>query len=74
MCPCALWFFLSLFYNFCHNCTLNSSYFKHGVGSLAGAKFQFLLSKPEKSSFAADFDKALDHLEHIQASVASTQS
>src|ERR1700761_3983610 len=60
--------------NFCLNCGATSHYFKHGVGSLVGAKFQFLLSKPEKTPFAADFDKVLDHFEHIQAAFASIQS
>ena len=56
------------------NCDPNGSYLNRGVGSLATAKYHFLLCKPEKTPFAQDFDKALDHLEHLQSSIASTES
>ena len=56
------------------NCGPNGNYLNRGVGSLVAAKYQFLLCKPEKTPFAQDFNKALDHLEHLQSTIASTQS
>ena len=56
------------------NCGLNGSYQNQGVGSLVTAKYQFLLCKPEKTPFAPDFDRALEHLDHLQSAIASTQS
>lgn len=56
------------------NCGPNGSYLNRGVGSLVAAKYQFLLCKPEKTPFAEDFDKAAEHLDHLQAAVVSSQS
>ena len=56
------------------NCGPNGSYLNRGVSSLIAAKYQFLLCKPKKTPFTEDFDKAAEHLDHLQAAVASSQS
>lgn len=54
------------------NWGLNSSYLNCSIGSLVTAKYQFLLCKLEMTPFAQDFDKASEHLEHLQSAIAST--
>ncbi|KAF8263716.1 hypothetical protein EI94DRAFT_1485913, partial [Lactarius quietus] len=54
------------------NCGPTGSYLKCGVGSLATAKFQFQLGRPDNTPFAADFDKVLEVFNQLQSATATT--
>lgn len=56
------------------DCGPSGSYLNRGVGSLVGAKYQFIIGKPDKTPFAADYDKVIQHLEKLQSTTASSES
>lgn len=65
-------FIIGCVINYYLNCGPSSGYLKQGVGSLVAAKYQFYLTKPENTPFAADFDKVLQYIEQLQSATAAS--
>lgn len=53
-------------------CEGHGNFQNRDYGTLAGAKFQFQLSRPDDTVFASDFDKAVETLKGIQDLAAIT--